>query len=272
MTDQKSNSLSDKLHKRSVSSFSYDPEKQLGETQIQIDEIDEDFKQPQSKKLDIIVFVITLILTGTIVNFFIISKSLNENQISSSLGKMFGLKTQDVYTSQGIEKLLDVNNIDGTIEEWDKLAGEMQQPQKTDVLDDVDNLDMDDGTSDITAQKDLAEILSINNIVLLVNDENLTKQEKAKQMLFSLKMTPELKTVDIKKHPHYQKINGYLKTVKNRMKETSVSDFSDSDDIPRLFIEGMPVAGYDDIIDKFEQNELWQFLSKIGQKSIKLEL
>lgn len=117
--------------------------------------------------------------------------------------------------------------------------------------------------SEANPQVDLAEILTINPIVLLVNGENILKQERAKQILFSLNMAPELQTINLKKHPNYATILNYLEKL-----ETDGT--YDATDIPRLFVSGVPVAGYDDIIDKYEHGQLVTYLREMGMTNLEL--
>lgn len=183
----------------------------------------------------------------------------------------------------GLKNLLNVDNIDpNDLNEWEKLANELSVHSESNSLLAIESeiakskSDADKQDSDlVNPQLDLAEILSINSIVLLVNDENVAQQEEVKKILQNLQINPEVKEVNLKKHPHYDDIWDYLKNYRVHNNEKNyhyVESLNEVDEIPRLFIGGLPVADYGDIVNKFNNNQLADFLNEFGRGLIKLQI
>lgn len=238
------------LHKRSISSFD-DMEKSIALNDEEI------IKDKKNKKVDIFLIVIVSLLVGTIVNFVLFSnfKSIN-------------LK---VFNENAVEKLLDVENINlKEVEdnEWNKFHS---QDIKTTTIQDSTSSTIDEEVEHSDPQRDLAEILSINSIVILTNEENIKLQSKVENILKNYKITPEIKFIKLNKHPNYDNIYQYLK-------KFTISDYGieinndDEHDIPRLFIGGLPMGNYKDIIKKAHTEELYGYLKKYGKGLITLEI
>lgn len=220
-----------------------------------------------------------------------------EEEADLKIGITGGKSTMKIDANDnGLKNLLNVDNIDpNDLDEWEKFANELSDhaPDADNSLQAIESEiartkhDANQQAMDLkpSPQMDLAEILSINPIVLLMNEENMSKQEQVKQILQTLNITPELKLVNLKKHPHYQEIFEYLKTYRVHNDASNggmVSDYqrsqyihntlNDVDDIPRLFIGGMPVADYNDIVLKYDTNQLHDVLTHFGQGLIKLQI
>ncbi|CAH6720348.1 hypothetical protein CLIB1444_03S09912 [[Candida] jaroonii] len=244
------------LHKRSISSFD-DMEKSIALN-------DEDIiKEKKNKKVDIFLIIIVSLLVGTIVNFVLFSnfKSIN-------------LK---VFNENAVEKLLDVENInlkEVQDNEWNKFHSNSPKGEvvlKSASIEDSTSSYINEDVEHNDPQKDLAEILSINSIVILTNEENIKLQTKVENILKNYKITPEIKFIKLNKHPNYDNIYQYLK-------KFTISDYGieinndDENDIPRLFIGGLPMGNYKDIIRKANAEELYGYLKKYGKGLITLEL
>lgn len=201
-------------------------------------------------------------------------------------------------TDHGLKSLLNVDNIDpNDLNEWEKFANELtvnngNSDNSVDAIEleiakSKDEENKQDLNSYSNPQFDLAEILAINPIVLLINDEFVAEKDHVKQILQNLNINPEVKLVNLMKHPHYEDILDYLKnyrlhvapTLANVGTKANEPEFEQQfvhqynmGDIPRLFIGGLPVADYQDIIDKFNNNQLDHFLNEFGKGQIKLQI
>ncbi|EGV63413.1 hypothetical protein PSN45_004309 [Yamadazyma tenuis] len=276
------------LHKRSVSSFSADMRHHSIHEKLDSHDPESLEHRRKNSRIDIVLIVLALFLTGSVINFFLISRSVGSSSLVDHFHKLVG-SDPDVGRDTTLESLLGVQSLGNDMNEWERLSGELQSQEQEQDTEDYSHVQHQYGAADVETetvsegsnnpQQDLVEMLSIDAVVLLLNDENLLKQERAKQILNSLKMTPELKTINLKKHPHYAEIMHYLKKFSSHMQEDAeesdeldTQDVSDSDDIPRLFIGGQPVAGFGDIINKHNDQVLTQFFADVGRGWVKLEI
>lgn len=253
-----------------------------------------DTKYPERKSVrkDLLVIMAVILVFGTALHIFLLTNLLTLDGfdgLRNAWKKNFG----DVVEND-LKNIINIDSIDSkNLNEWDKFVnkeeeltgeGELNAEVINQILrnnkipeDYYDSLhrgedkvvhEQDDDVEleqerQSNPQLDLAEILTINPIVLLVNDENLMKQERAKQILFSLNMAPELQTINLQKHPNYDSILSYLKKL-----EVDIN--YDASDIPRLFVSGSPVAGYSDIIDKYDHGQLVAYLREMGMSNLEL--
>lgn len=276
------------MHKRSISMLQGDIEKmdhgrEHGDTK---------YPERKSVRKDLLVIMAVILVFGTALHIFLLTNLLTLDGfdgLRNAWKKNFG----DVVEND-LKNIINIDSIDSkNLNEWDKFVnkeeeltgeGELNAEVINQILrnnkipeDYYDSLhrgedkvvhEQDDDVEleqerQSNPQLDLAEILTINPIVLLVNDENLMKQERAKQILFSLNMAPELQTINLQKHPNYDSILSYLKKL-----EVDIN--YDASDIPRLFVSGSPVAGYSDIIDKYDHGQLVAYLREMGMSNLEL--
>jgi glutaredoxin len=129
---------------------------------------------------------------------------------------------------------------------------------------------------DVYPQMDLKEILSVSPIVIIKNTDphraSVAYLEKAKQVeniLNNLNITPQPRTVSLIKHPHYNEIVEYLKTYQTHKVDATESTATEGDvtveDIPSVFVGGLPIGNYDDIIELFRSKLLTPLLRKTGK-------
>lgn len=130
----------------------------------------------------------------------------------------------------------------------------------------------------------LKEMLLIAPITVLVGDtQDMDKQDKVLQILFQdLHITPEPKKIDIRRHPLCDSIIEYLQKYYGRgdsykykippvslHQSTSNTDSDNANDnIPRLFVGGLPVGSFDDILRMAKQGELVTLLKAKGEDLI----
>ena len=126
---------------------------------------------------------------------------------------------------------------------------------------------------------DLKEMMLISPVTILLDDEITSSPEKNKflEILFkSLKINPEPKVVNLSKHPHHTEIVDYLEKYAKHEYGTSAHEVSEDDEdedekappvreIPRLFVGGLPVGRFNDIIDEYKNNELINHLRESGK-------
>lgn len=126
---------------------------------------------------------------------------------------------------------------------------------------------------------DLKEMMLISPVTILLDDNVTSSPEKNKflEILFkSLSINPEPKVVNLSKHPHHTEIVDYLHNYAKHEYGTSDDEvFEDDEDedeqsspakeIPRLFVGGLPVGRFNDIIDEYKNNELIAHLRESGK-------
>ncbi|CUM56604.1 uncharacterized protein AC631_04393 [Debaryomyces fabryi] len=125
---------------------------------------------------------------------------------------------------------------------------------------------------------DLKEMMLISPVTILLDDDVSSSPEKNKflEILFkSLSINPEPKVVNLSKHPHQTEIVDYLHKYSKHEYGSSNEEVSDDEDedeqatptreIPRLFVGGLPVGRFNDIIDEFKNNELIAHLRESGK-------
>lgn len=217
----------------------------------------------------------TILLVGTFINFVMMA--------GPSTGQFFG------SDDAGITNLLNIDNInikDVELNEWGKLnhLSEIPKPSPSSLNhDEYEEYDTQEEeklySDDKDTQRDITEILSINSVVILTNQMNLVQEQKVREIFTNLKITPEVQFVPLNKHPNYTKIMKYLKDYNmrayqydNEDHDSQLNFHSDTLDIPRLFIGGLPIANYKDIIQKDRDNVLTNFLRDYGQGLIKLDV
>lgn len=162
----------------------------------------------------------------------------------------------------------------------------------------------------INNNKDTKNNINPNDDNEKPNAEYTKQLEFLKILQNSLTITPEPKVVNLIKHPHYHEILNYLKTykqheiqsvqkisapvptsikhdikynskksiiddeVENVDEDNEIEDYEsgndDYNDIPRLFIGGLPVADYNLIIEKYNNGELIDFLRDQGKGLISI--
>mmetsp|Transcript_2364 Transcript_2364/g.2612 ORF Transcript_2364/g.2612 Transcript_2364/m.2612 type:complete len:292 (-) Transcript_2364:1379-2254(-) len=174
-------------------------------------------------------------------------------------------------------RLLDVSSLSESntvTEEILKLHDHIKQsnrPSATAVASDTINVAFD-----------LKEMMLISPVTILLDDDVSSSPEKNKflEILFkSLNINPEPKVVNLSKHPHQTEIVDYLHKYSKHEYGLSNEEVSDDDededeestpatsakDIPRLFVGGLPVGRFSDIIDEFRNNELIAHLRESGK-------
>lgn len=126
---------------------------------------------------------------------------------------------------------------------------------------------------------DLKEMMLISPVTILLDDNVTSSPEKNKflEILFkSLNINPEPKVVNLSKHPHHTEIVDYLHKYAKHEYGTSYDEVSEDDEdedeqassakeIPRLFVGGLPVGRFSDIIDEYKNNELIAHLRESGK-------
>lgn len=125
---------------------------------------------------------------------------------------------------------------------------------------------------------DLKEMMLISPVTVLLDDEVSSSPEKGKmlEILFkSLKINPEPTLVNLSKHPHHAEIVEYLQRYAGHQygadgatEVTSDDDENEVDatkDIPRLFVGGLPIGRFNDIINEYNNNELVAHLKESGK-------
>lgn len=140
----------------------------------------------------------------------------------------------------------------------------------------------------INPQGDLLEILSVSPIVILSSssaapenaefDSPQEDQESLHEsnlegqvmeiMLGFLHITPEPRVVDLAKHPHHKEIVHYLQSYSMH---TAESDDLEVVDIPRVFIGGQPIANHRQVVEKYYNKDLVEFLKHHGKGIINVE-
>lgn len=136
-------------------------------------------------------------------------------------------------------------------------------------------------SDDVNVAFDLKEMMLISPVTILLDDEvrSLPEKNKFLEILFkSLNINPEPKVVNLSKHPHHTEIVDYLHKYAKHEYGTSTDEVSEDDDdededeqappareIPRLFVGGLPVGRFNDIIDEYKNNELIAHLRESGK-------
>lgn len=130
----------------------------------------------------------------------------------------------------------------------------------------------------------LKEMLLIAPITVLVGDtQDTDKQDKVLRILFQdLHITPEPKKIDIRRHPLCDSVIEYLQKYYGRgdsykykispdglhHSTSSTSSDNANDSIPRLFVGGLPVGSFDDILRMAKQGDLVTLLRAKGEDLI----
>ena len=141
----------------------------------------------------------------------------------------------------------------------------------------------------INPQGDLLEILSVSPIVILssssapasleVDDsdspqdqeslhDNKLESQVMEIMLGFLRITPEPRVVDLAKHPHHNEIVHYLQSYSMH---TAENEDDEVVDIPRVFIGGQPIANHKQVVEKYYNKDLIEFLKHHGKGIINVE-
>ena len=246
----------------------FDIEKNLTEVERLAEDKGDYKKNKSNTKVDLLAILIIFLLFGTTINILFINNlnmSQDDHLLNSFRRLFFDHDEPQGSSNQNLLTLLNFDNIDtAESEEWEKFSHDMTRQQ---IVHD-NTPDQEIVIQSANAQRDLAEILSVNPIILLTNNENIIQQQQVKTMMQSLKISPEIKLINLTKHPHYDHILEYLKNYSLH----NTDDIEDLNDIPRLFIGGSPVANYNDIINKFNTNLLIPFLNNVGKGLLKVEI
>ncbi|ABN66117.2 predicted protein [Scheffersomyces stipitis CBS 6054] len=166
---------------------------------------------------------------------------------------------------------------------------EINDNSSNNVGGDENDDDDDDDDSSITAQKDLQEIFAVNPVIILSLNPESPKQKKLETILMNINIHPEPKVVDLFRHPDYKKIASYLKSldikaipsgtssgnIKNDLVYSTPDnedddEYSSEDNIPRLFIGGMPTGNFKSIFRLYKSNSLQTFLREHGKGHISI--
>lgn len=177
--------------------------------------------------------------------------------------------------------LVDVNSLSESRTESDeswKLNDHLQllnRAAETEVAENAENA----AGEDVNIPLDLKEMMLISPITILLDDESDDVQKtKFLEILFqTLSINPEPKIVNLSKHPHYHQIMTYLQNYAHHEYtpvEASSEDEDDADwrhvDIPRLFVGGIPMGRFNDIISKYNDHELITYLKENGKGLISI--
>lgn len=133
-------------------------------------------------------------------------------------------------------------------------------------------------------QSALKEILLVSAMTILLSNDpqssSPNSKEKEKQVvniIKSLSITPQPTMVNLIKHPKYDEIVEYLKTYQyHKIDDSTESDSEDIvevtvENIPSVFIGGLPVGNYDDIIEMYDKKKLVTYLRLVGKGIISVE-
>ncbi|EER34962.1 predicted protein [Candida tropicalis MYA-3404] len=119
------------------------------------------------------------------------------------------------------------------------------------IIEENDDLEQDPDMH-ILVQENLKEIFSVNPIIVLSLNNQI---DKLNTILLNLNISPEPKIINLSRHPNYLNILKYLKNINH----------SDVENIPRLFLGGLPVGTSKEIIEMYENNELISYLRSKGE-------
>lgn len=273
-----------------------------------MDEADEKRIKPRSDILGAIITVMIYILCAvTVVNFWLLRSPDNSDGILATFMRPFG-GSHGSQPSSEVE-LIDMKAIgalgDNADDELWKLNDHYRKnspnvavaPGQQPPIDDMKpSLDSDaqealsavvEPLETINPQGDLLEILSVSPIVILssnpssaIQDTDETTEESRDAlyhnklenqvmeiMLGFLHITPEPRVVDLAKHPHHNEIVHYLQSYSMHNSETSEDEL----DIPRIFIGGQPVANHKQVVEKYYNKDLVEFLRDHGRGIINIE-
>lgn len=164
--------------------------------------------------------------------------------------------------------LVDVNTITAN-NEYEKLS--MGQPEKQNTK----GSNTQALESEVDPQNDLKEIFSVSPLIIFSKSEKSEKQKELENIfLLELNIVPEPKVVDLTKHPRHTQIIEYLTSYSTHEQNLATSHSSDVDyeqdsksevdNIPRVFLGGVPIGNCKDIVRKFDDNELLGYLREIG--------
>lgn len=126
-----------------------------------------------------------------------------------------------------------------------------------------------DYTQEIDPKQDLKEILLVAPVVVLLDDEGENNSVQREFMTImracgpGFRLTPEPVVVNLSKHPHCDDILDYLRRyMSHELAHHSVQ--ADEDDIPRLFIGGLPMGNYQHVIESYRSGDLMDELIERG--------
>lgn len=239
---------------------------------IDVEKVEDPEQKPKHKRDVagvILLVVLMVLLVGTVVNLYLIRTPDNKTLLEElwSSWRIDERATHADYTM--------FDTLRETEELWKMHDRNQQYEHEQQMLDDrLRGKTQDEEDVEVDPKKDLSEILLISPITILVNNglEVGANQSRFLEILLSaFTITPEPKVVNLIKHPHYQDLVEYLQSIDGQ--GHSDDDFSlndEDDDIPRLFIGGAPMGGYDDIIAMYEDGELMDFLIENGRGLISI--
>lgn len=132
-------------------------------------------------------------------------------------------------------------------------------------------VDYDENKIDL--QHDIKEMLLVSPVTILLSDEpEDLEQSRFMEIIFgALSINPEPRIVNLRKHPHCNQIVEYLRRFSRRVEGLGLSsEHSDEvkdakSDFPRLFMGGLPLGKYSEIIEMYQQEELVLFLQEHGK-------
>ncbi|RLV89453.1 hypothetical protein JA1_005155 [Spathaspora sp. JA1] len=110
-------------------------------------------------------------------------------------------------------------------------------------------------SNDNNIEANLKEIFSINPIIILSINEELTEFET---VLLNLNINPKPKIINLLKHPNFNNIVEYLRNINGK-------------NIPKLFIGGCPIGTEAEILEMNKQNQLVYYLKEKGRGLISIE-
>ncbi|KAK6465592.1 hypothetical protein DFJ63DRAFT_25260 [Scheffersomyces coipomensis] len=167
-----------------------------------------------------------------------------------------------------------------TISSTSKLYDQQVPPQPHMIVHVENESELDQSSTLTKAQSDLKEIFAVNPIILISNNNQF--QHKFETILMNINIHPEPKIVNLIKHPNYKSILSYLESTFEDLNDDDNVDYKEldeddkeslhqlnkGDNIPRLFIGGVPHGNYYKILDLFEKNQLQSYLRENGKGKI----
>ncbi|CCE82386.1 Piso0_002110 [Millerozyma farinosa CBS 7064] len=211
-----------------------------------------------------------------------------QSQDSSRLKVHVPLKSGSRESTRSDLQLLDVNalSVEKTDSDEIRKLDDHQRQQQSESARSVASAGAGASLKAPSAHESLEalkEMLSIAPITVLVGDTcDTDKQDKVLRILFQdLHITPEPKKIDIRRHPLCDSIIEYLQKyygrgdsykyktppADSRYSSSSSSDNA-NDSIPRLFVGGLPVGSFDDILHMAKEGELVTLLRAKGEDLI----
>lgn len=119
-------------------------------------------------------------------------------------------------------------------------------------------------------KQDLKEMLLVAPVVVLLDDEDVNSASRREFMAIlnargsGFRLTPEPVVVYLDKHPHRDGILSYLRRYMSHELAHHISEGLEEDDIPRLFIGGLPMGNYQHVIESFRAGDLMDELIEKG--------